>query len=105
MILLKNVSKSYKKKIILNHVNYQFADTGFYCLYGPSGLGKTTLLNAIAHEINVHGTIETTAPFIYYNFANDHLFLNATVKENFKLFFSEEEYSVALEYLYRLFDS
>lgn len=101
MILLKNVSKSYKKKIILNHVNYQFADTGFYCLYGPSGLGKTTLLNAIAHEINVHGTIETTAPFIYYNFANDHLFLNATVKENFKLFFSEEEYSVALEYLYR----
>ena len=46
-ILLKNVSKAYGDKQVLEHVNASFAPGKVYALMGPSGRGKTTLLRLI----------------------------------------------------------
>ena len=47
---IKNISKWYKKKCVLDHVNANFTN-GVYGLLGPNGAGKTTLLNIIATVI------------------------------------------------------
>ncbi|MBE6643907.1 MAG: ATP-binding cassette domain-containing protein [Ruminococcaceae bacterium] len=45
---LINISKNFKKKIILNGFSYEFSETGIYALIGNSGAGKTTLLRIIS---------------------------------------------------------
>lgn len=47
MIKLENVSKSYNEKIILDNFSYEFPKSGFVAITGPSGRGKTTLINLI----------------------------------------------------------
>lgn len=55
-LVMKNISKYYIKNgerlEILNNVNFQFDNGNFYSIIGPSGIGKTTLLNCL-------GTIDT----------------------------------------------
>lgn len=46
-IELKNVCKSYRKKLIFADVNLQIDQGSFVMLRGSSGAGKTTLLNII----------------------------------------------------------
>ena len=46
-ISLKDVSKSYGGLPVLRHVDLHFQGPGSYCLMGPSGVGKTTLLRLI----------------------------------------------------------
>lgn len=48
MITLKNLSKYYGKKIIINNVNFEFKNTGIVGLLGKNGVGKTTLLRVIS---------------------------------------------------------
>ena len=43
MLILKNVSKLYKKHAVLSGLTYQFKGQR-YCIVGPNGSGKTTLL-------------------------------------------------------------
>lgn len=45
---LKNIHKTYGKRVIFNNLNFNFSSSGFYLLTGQSGSGKTTLLNIIA---------------------------------------------------------
>lgn len=47
MIKLENVSKSYNEKVILDNFSYEFPKLGFVAITGPSGRGKTTLINLI----------------------------------------------------------
>lgn len=48
MIELRDVSKSFGKKVILNNINYNFDSTStIYTILGESGSGKTTLLNIL----------------------------------------------------------
>lgn len=48
MIHLSHVTKKYSDTIILEDTSYSFSPQGLVCLMGPSGGGKTTLLNLIA---------------------------------------------------------
>lgn len=48
MIQIRNVTKKYADTVIINNANYTFPEKGIVCLMGPSGGGKTTLLNLIA---------------------------------------------------------
>lgn len=52
LILLQNLSKNYveagQTRLILDHVNLEFAAGEFVCLVGKSGSGKSTLLNLIS---------------------------------------------------------
>lgn len=44
---LKNISKKYKDKEILNNISFNIREGELVCILGPSGCGKTTLLNII----------------------------------------------------------
>jgi len=45
---IKNLTKEYDGKTVLDHFSLTFPQKGAVCLFGPSGCGKTTLLNCIA---------------------------------------------------------
>lgn len=47
-IQIKNLKKSFDKRVIFEDFNYTFSDTGIYLLKADSGVGKTTLLRIIA---------------------------------------------------------
>ena len=69
IIEIKNVSKSFGDKCILNNVSISVKQGEFLTLLGPSGCGKTTLLRMIAGfgspdsgEILINGTDITDMP-------------------------------------------
>lgn len=53
MIELKNVSKTYDNLQVLKNFNIKFEDNMITCLFGPSGVGKTTIANIVAKLIAV----------------------------------------------------
>lgn len=44
---IKNISKSFSNKKVLDHINYSFDSGHIYAILGSSGSGKTTLLNIL----------------------------------------------------------
>ena len=44
---IKNLSKIYDKKTVLNNLNFEVYDGEFLSILGPSGCGKTTLLKIL----------------------------------------------------------
>ena len=55
MIVLKNISKTFGNQKILNNISLNISNGDFVSVVGPSGAGKTTLINII-------GTIESFDP-------------------------------------------
>lgn len=51
MIEIKNVSKSYRLKHVVNNVSTDIPDGKITCIIGPNGAGKSTLLNMISRLI------------------------------------------------------
>ena len=54
MLELKNISKSFHNRIILDEISIKFNDTGFVGIQGESGCGKSTLLYTIGMLDNDH---------------------------------------------------
>ncbi|WP_276630208.1 ATP-binding cassette domain-containing protein, partial [Terrisporobacter hibernicus] len=46
-IKIKNINKSYKKQKVLKDVSFDVEKGEIFCLLGPSGAGKTTLIRLI----------------------------------------------------------
>ena len=46
-VKITNLCKSFGDKKVLHNLNMRLEDGGIYCLMGPSGMGKTTLLRII----------------------------------------------------------
>ena len=102
MIKIDNLTKKYKNNIVLENTKYTFMQKGLVCLLGPSGGGKSTLLNLIAgfdsdytgtikvcdKEINKMSTEELCnyrRDNIGFVFQNYHLLKGYTVLENILL--------------------
>lgn len=51
-IKLKNITKTFKKQVVLKDLNIEFESGNIYCLYGPNGSGKSVLLKLIANFYN-----------------------------------------------------
>lgn len=97
MIELKNISKFKKDIAILKNVSLTINDGDVIAIVGPSGMGRTTLLNTIltldkpsSGEVIVDGKIVGSKDFNYYDarkkigmvFQDFNLFQNMTVIEN-----------------------
>ena len=58
-VKLKGIKKSFGEKKVLRGIDLTLEDGGVYCLMGPSGMGKTTLLRILlGRETADSGTIE-----------------------------------------------
>ena len=62
MIELKNINKSFDKRVVLSNISLSIKKNEFVCITGESGTGKTTLLNIIglldkpdSGELNLYG--------------------------------------------------
>lgn len=59
MISLKNISMKYDNLQVLKNFNITFENNKITCLVGPSGVGKTTIVNIVANLIKpIEGQIE-----------------------------------------------
>ena len=89
MIIFKNFTKSYEKKVIYNNANFEIPHNKITCIIGGSGKGKTTLLNALANLTNYEGEIINKPNKVAYAFQEDNLIKNKTVFENLAFFTGE----------------
>lgn len=55
MLELKNISKQYNKRVILDKINMTVEDGEIMCIVGSSGAGKTTLLRCISGLEKIDG--------------------------------------------------
>ncbi|HJG15780.1 polar amino acid ABC transporter ATP-binding protein [Ligilactobacillus salivarius] len=98
MLELKNISKSFGDKVILNNLNLEVKDGEILCIVGQSGGGKTTLLRCISGLEKIDGgqiLIDGQAFDPYTNENNDsvigvvfqeyNLFPHLTVLQNITL--------------------
>lgn len=51
VIVMKNIKKNFGDKTVLNDVSYSIAENEMFGLLGPSGAGKTTIINILTGQV------------------------------------------------------
>ncbi|MBE6576564.1 MAG: ABC transporter ATP-binding protein [Ruminococcaceae bacterium] len=82
MLILKNVTVKFDKQTVLDNFCFSFDDKKVHALTGTSGIGKTTLINAIAGLVRYQGTITHSYKKVGYIFQEPRLFPWMTALEN-----------------------
>ena len=59
MISVKNLNKSYGKKVVFTDFNLGIEKGKITCILGESGSGKTTLLNVLANLTDYTGEVQS----------------------------------------------
>ena len=81
-IIFKNFSFSYPDKEIYKNFNAEFLGDKINVVLGASGVGKTTLLNALTGLSGFDGEIENMPKNVSYIFQNDRLVKTISVEKN-----------------------
>lgn len=81
-IIFKNFSFSYPDKEIYKNFNTVFQGGKINVVLGASGVGKTTLLNALTGLSGFDGEIENMPKNVSYIFQNDRLVKTISVEKN-----------------------
>ena len=84
-IKLENLGVKYDDKVIFDGFNLELSEHKISVILGGSGVGKTTLLNAIAGLKDYVGSIETNGAGISYIFQKDRLIPTISVYKNLDL--------------------
>ena len=91
------LTKSYPQKVVFKNLELEFKDGEIICILGGSGVGKTTLLNALARLIDFDGTLEGVPEKVSYVFQTPRLLPHLTVKENLLYAFEERVSEEAIQ--------
>ena len=103
MLRIENLSAGYGKESIIDRLSYTFEDGKKYAVTGPSGVGKTTLINVLSGlKKPTSGNIISDCDRVAYIFQEPRLFPWMTVLENVKTVCADEARARAL--LAALFD-
>lgn len=84
-ICVKNLTCSYEQKTIFDNFDVTFEQGKINVILGGSGVGKTTLLNAIAGIKSYEGQIEGCEGGVSYIFQKDRLSPSISVYKNLDL--------------------
>ena len=84
-IIIKNFSCSYEQKTIFQNFDVTFEQGKINVVLGGSGIGKTTLLNAMASLKWYDGSIEGCEGGVSYIFQKDRLIPSISVYKNLDL--------------------
>lgn len=84
-IRVKNLTCSYEQKTIFDNFEVTFEQGKINVILGGSGVGKTTLLNAIAGIKSYEGQIEGCEGGVSYIFQKDRLIPSISVYKNLDL--------------------
>ena len=86
MIMITDLYVKYDKNTVIENLSYTFSDGVSYAIMGESGVGKTTLINALAGLIPTSkGKIETDFKRPAFVFQEDRLFPWMNAVENVDL--------------------
>lgn len=84
-ICVKNLTCSYEQKAIFDNFDITFEQGKINVILGGSGVGKTTLLNAVAGIKSYEGQIEGCEGGVSYIFQKDRLIPSISVYKNLDL--------------------
>ena len=84
-ICVKNLTCSYEQKTVFDNFDVTFEQGKINVILGGSGVGKTTLLNAIAGIKSYEGQIEGCEGGVRYIFQKDSLIPSISVYKNLDL--------------------
>ena len=81
-VTLKGVSKSYGGLSVLQGLDMEFEGGRISCILGPSGAGKTTILNIICGMTDYLGTVSRGGGAVSYIYQDERLIESLTVYGN-----------------------
>lgn len=84
-IKIDNLKVAYGENVIFDGFSAEFPEHGISVILGGSGVGKSTLLNAIAGLLPYRGSIDTDGGAVSYIFQNDRLIPTISVYKNLDL--------------------
>ncbi len=84
-LIVENLSVSYGDRVVFDNFSQTFAGGKISVVLGASGVGKTTLLNAVAGLIPYGGHIDLGGQGVSYIFQSDRLINNISVYKNLEL--------------------
>ncbi len=97
MLKLENVTVRFDDQTVLDDLSFSFEKGKIYAITGASGIGKTTLVNAIAGLVPYKGNISVGNTRVGYIFQEPRLFPWMTALENVECVCDDKQ--KALKYL------
>lgn len=94
MLKIEKLTVTYKKEPVINELSYTFSDGKHYALTGPSGIGKTSLINVLSGlKKQTSGKVISTYKAPTYIFQEPRLFPWLTALENINIVCNDMERS------------
>ena len=94
MLKIKDITAKYENETVISSLSYEFEDKKKYAIIGPSGIGKTTLLNILCGlKKPESGKLEADFSRPAYVFQDPRLYPWLTALENVTLVCQDKPYA------------
>ena len=97
MLKIEELTVKYGKQTVIENLSYEFEDKKHYAIVGPSGIGKTTLINTLAGLVKSKGgSINSSYTRPTYLFQEPRLFPWLNALDNVKLVCNDKEKALSM---------